>query len=568
MQAPLQATPARPTPATGRVGPRLQVQRKCACGGTASSLDGECEECQKKRLQPKLVVGSADDPLEREADRVAEQVTAPPRGRLTVGEAPPCIQRAAVQPIGGDGVAPPSVARAVATPGRPLEPALRKDMERRFGHDFSRVRVHAGATAEQAAREVKAHAFTVGRDIVFGANRFSPATGEGQRLLAHELTHVVQQSDDASPGIVRRSEVDDRSCAGLTDIETDVDTKVQGEIAAARTAAGTPLSGSRLVAFFTDVRDRLGKGAVAPIEKFVESLPASKRKLPATLAGTKYAGAGSFNPAYQQQGRTIPLIGLVSPVRSAAKVAGFCIGGDKLGHFFSEGFFYFVQAVGGASASDIEDLGRGLEIGPQGLQGLPSAGLTTGVFSNADRAANRKGLQFYRDLLATPTLTFSIKNYVAADWNEQTNPSFYASGLADIVWTNLLAGRWEGSFTSGGAPAGGASPPKDVAVDLTATATSVTGTYQWPIAKPAQKGKINGTITQRTTAVSGVDPQTTPPTPVSATPVSGVTIDFDWEEGTSKGKGRWESLNEQELAGTWGIGTSRTDGGIWNVKKA
>jgi hypothetical protein len=563
-QAPPQAAPARPLPVAGRSGPRLQIQRKCACGGSASALDGECEECQKKRLQPKLVVGSTDDPLEREADRVAEQVMAPPRGLQALGWSPPRIQRAAAQPMGGAGVTPPSVTRALASAGRPLEPALCHDMEQRFGHDFARVRVHAGPFAEQAARDVNAHAFTVGRDIVFGADRFSPATGEGRRLLAHELTHVVQQSDDASPGIVRRSEVDDRSCAGLTDIESDVDTKVQSEIAAAKTAAGTPLTGSRLGNFLIKVRDNLGKGAVSPIEDFVESLPASKRKLPGTLAGTKYAGAQSFNTAYSGQA----LVGAPKVVRSAAKVAGFCIGADKLGHFFSEGFFYFVQAVGGASASDIEDIGRGLEIGVQGLGGLAAAGLTTGVFSNADRAANRKGLQFYRDLLATPTLTFSIKNYVAADWNEQTNPSFYASGLGAIVWRNLLAGRWEGSFTSGGAPAGGASSPKDIAVDLTATATSVTGTYQWPIATPAQKGKINGTITPRTTAVSGVDPTTTPSTPVSASPVSGITIDFDWEEGKSKGKGRWESLNEQELAGTWGIGASRTDGGIWNVKKA
>jgi hypothetical protein len=200
---------------------------------------------------------------------------------------------------------------------------------------------------------------------------------------------------------------------------------------------------------------------------------------------------------------------------------------------------------------------------------LAAGGLTTGVYSNADQAANRKGLQFYKDLVANTALTFSIKKYVAADWNEQTNPSFYDPALGGIVWKNLLAGHWEGSFTSGGAPAGGASSPKDIAVDLTATGTTITGTYQWPIAKPAQKGKITGTVTQRTTAVSGVDPQSTakPRPKVSASPVSGVSIDFDWVESKSKGKGHWDSLNEQELAGTWGIGASRTDGGIWNVKK-
>ena len=67
-------------------------------------------------------------------------------------------------------------------------------MEPRFGYDFSRVRVHSGAAAEQSAKDVNAHAYTVAHDIVFGAARFNPLSDEGRRLLAHELTHVVQQS--------------------------------------------------------------------------------------------------------------------------------------------------------------------------------------------------------------------------------------------------------------------------------------------------------------------------------------------------------------------------------------
>ena len=67
-------------------------------------------------------------------------------------------------------------------------------MGQRFGHDFSRVRVHSGGAAEQSARDVNANAYTVGHNIVFGAGRFAPGTHEGRRLIAHELTHVVQQS--------------------------------------------------------------------------------------------------------------------------------------------------------------------------------------------------------------------------------------------------------------------------------------------------------------------------------------------------------------------------------------
>lgn len=89
--------------------------------------------------------------------------------------------------------APTSVDRVLAGSGRPLEPALQHDMELRFGHDFSQVRVHADSAAGNSARDVHSHAYTVGHDIVFGEGRFAPQTHEGRRLIAHELTHVVQQ---------------------------------------------------------------------------------------------------------------------------------------------------------------------------------------------------------------------------------------------------------------------------------------------------------------------------------------------------------------------------------------
>jgi hypothetical protein len=78
-------------------------------------------------------------------------------------------------------------------------------MEQRFGCDFSKVRVHSDAAAEQSARALNAQAYTVGHDIVFGAGQFAPTTEQGRRLLAHELTHVVQQSQgDGHGAIVQR----------------------------------------------------------------------------------------------------------------------------------------------------------------------------------------------------------------------------------------------------------------------------------------------------------------------------------------------------------------------------
>ena len=122
------------------------LQRKCACGANASGLTGECAECSKKKmvgLQTKLRINEAGDIYEHEADRVAEQVLAKP-ARPHVSGAPPRIQRFSGQSSGQTGAAPASVDRALASPGRPLEPTLRQDMEFRFGHDFSTVRVHSG----------------------------------------------------------------------------------------------------------------------------------------------------------------------------------------------------------------------------------------------------------------------------------------------------------------------------------------------------------------------------------------------------------------------------------------
>jgi hypothetical protein len=188
---------ARLHPSQGRI-----LQRKCACGG--AGISGGCEECSKKKrlgLQTKLKVNEPGDSYEREADRIADQVMAAPV-YSGVCSAPPRIQRLAGQPTGQTDTAPASVDRVLASPGRPLESALRHDMEQRFGHDFSGVRVHPGPIAERSVQDMNAHAYTVRHNIVFGAGRFAPGTQEGRRLLAHELTHVVQQSGGA-PAIQR-----------------------------------------------------------------------------------------------------------------------------------------------------------------------------------------------------------------------------------------------------------------------------------------------------------------------------------------------------------------------------
>lgn len=195
-------SPPRAKTGVGRAG--LAVQRKCACGSQSSSLSGQCEDC-KKKLQTKLTVGATNDPLEQEADRIATLVVSG-SAQSSQRRSPLHIQRFSNRSTEGAEHAPPSVDRALSDAGSALQPGLLTDMSQRFGHDFSRVRVHTGAAADRSAQQLNANAYTVGHDIVFGRGQFNPSSGAGRLLLAHELTHVVQQtaSANAGEGLVQR----------------------------------------------------------------------------------------------------------------------------------------------------------------------------------------------------------------------------------------------------------------------------------------------------------------------------------------------------------------------------
>lgn len=162
------------TPTTNSLSKGGILQRKCESCGQHTIAGGACGECGKKKsgLQRKLAIGASNDPLEQEADRVADQVMSAP-AHSAVSSAPPRIQRHTGHMTEGTDTAPASVDHVLSSPGRPLDPLLQQDMGQRFGHDFSRVRVHTGAAAERSAREVNANAYTVGHNIVFGARQFS-----------------------------------------------------------------------------------------------------------------------------------------------------------------------------------------------------------------------------------------------------------------------------------------------------------------------------------------------------------------------------------------------------------
>lgn len=185
------------------------LQRKCSCSASASPPStGACEECTKNRFQAQLRIGPSNDPLEQEADRIAEDVMSTPKER-DVTSTPPRVQRLAGLSTKWSEATPVSVDDTLVRAGRPLEPTLRDTMERRFGYDFSRVRVHTDADAAQSAHDVHAHAYTVGQNIVFGMGKYAPYTHTGQRLLAHELVHTLQQSvAPPSVAVLQRDSLD------------------------------------------------------------------------------------------------------------------------------------------------------------------------------------------------------------------------------------------------------------------------------------------------------------------------------------------------------------------------
>lgn len=92
-------------------------------------------------------------------------------------------------------MAPPLIHEVLRSPGQPLDAKTRAFMEPRFGHDFSKVRIHTDRRSAESAQAINALAYTVGQRIVFGAGQYNPETSVGQHLLAHELTHTVQQNN-------------------------------------------------------------------------------------------------------------------------------------------------------------------------------------------------------------------------------------------------------------------------------------------------------------------------------------------------------------------------------------
>jgi hypothetical protein len=257
--------------------PARALQERLGNRGTQAFIEVR-QTLQAPQPQTKLAVSSPGDASEREADRVADQVMRMPEA----GVQRMCTEceEETVRAKAEDGMTPslPSSfeGRFAALPagGQPLPAAERAFFEPRFGRDFGSVRLHAGPAAGDLARSVHARAFTLGDSIVLGSNQYAPGTGEGRRLMAHELTHVVQQGGSTASDSLRiapntpaamRIQGDwfDDAKAAISDTYHSTATAVVGAYGTVKTAAGEAYD--QAASAVGAVRNRVSSGVASAV---------------------------------------------------------------------------------------------------------------------------------------------------------------------------------------------------------------------------------------------------------------------------------------------------------------
>lgn len=178
------------------------------------------------RIQAKLAISQPGDVEEQEANRLSEAIAASdiPSNSIqrkcaacaTGATCPNCVQEEKLLQRKADhsgmATAPvlDSLPQSSAAPARALDAPTQSLMESHFGQDFSQVRIHTGASADQSAKSINALAYTVGTDVVFQEGQYAPETAAGKKILAHELTHVVQQKRGTAQREIQRKTAQER----------------------------------------------------------------------------------------------------------------------------------------------------------------------------------------------------------------------------------------------------------------------------------------------------------------------------------------------------------------------
>lgn len=182
--------------------------------------DSKSHSSAAANIQCKLTIGSVNDPMEVQADAVADQVMRMPANGLIQRKCSKCEEEEKAQrkPLtsfiqkkeasGNTSTTSDAVSNKIQETkgsGASLGTSTKNFMESRFGTDFSSVRIHTDSQAVALSSELNAQAFTVGNDVYFNSGKYSPESGEGKHLLAHELTHVVQQNNSLQMKMIQRA---------------------------------------------------------------------------------------------------------------------------------------------------------------------------------------------------------------------------------------------------------------------------------------------------------------------------------------------------------------------------
>lgn len=286
------------------------LQRQCACGQHTDG--GECESCKQKDAT---------------------------------------LQRAAISPIPTNDSVPTIVHDVLNSPGHSLDRATRSYFEPRFGHDFSNVRVHTDSQAAQSARSVNALAYTVGQNVVFGTSQYQPGTAQGNRLLAHELAHTIQQASGGSfsPGLSPYSQSETEAehvSQAITNNQSRITIGVHSKIGLSRALATknlVTLSDTELDAEDQRVRNWLSKHSPVELDYYptqdyfneIETEVARRGKTseeqPKASPGLQTEGS-TANAAIQSYDATIRVNKYVEPAKELAEKVFNDLESGKISH--------------------------------------------------------------------------------------------------------------------------------------------------------------------------------------------------------------------------------------------
>lgn len=409
-----------------------------------NSLETEATEPETplKSIQPQLTIGQVGDKYEQEADAVAKQVVQ----RLQAPSPPPQTAIQQQNESGKPAIADVTILRKAAAPpteastdieqriqrnrgqGIPIADQVRTPIEQAFGADFGGVKIHTNSESDQLNRSLNARAFTTGSDIFFKQGEYQPGTRGGQELLAHELTHVVQQN----PGTVQRSHTSDTTPPTTTRSSVS-------QLITSKAAAFAQRYGQTSSAPGTIVQRRSSNGVSVSQMRF------APRQIPADGATTsqatvryagRIAGGAKLNwsisgPAF---GTKVDANGLITPgaaVKKGAKRVRVKVKAE-------DSKYPGAHTYGYLTLWDADYLQAKIDYPKFRTQNLTKDPFTAGI--NGKFALNYRPRSHRLDATVRVSFTFKDDKAGAAKWNNGTKRAF------ERKFIRVVQNRWSNQF--------------------------------------------------------------------------------------------------------------------------